>query len=114
MGSLRYCSKTGAILVGSISEIAPVFEKYFRDVIGRPLFRWPWVSSQKMRLFFNFCVLVITPYCRAIRRYNLSFFLLLFPYTKPSPRSFQPIQNLDLFQAVIYDSRGVFGGKNIC
>ena len=59
------------------------------------------------------CVFVPTAYRRDISCWNISFFLPLFPYTKPSPRSFKPIQTLDLFQAVSYDSRGVFGGKNI-
>ena len=59
------------------------------------------------------CVFVPTAYRRDISCWNISFFLPLFPYTKPSPRSFKPIQRLDLFQAVSYDSRGVFGGKNI-
>ena len=42
----------------------------------------------------------------------LSFFFFS-PIQNQAPDLFQPIQNLDLFQAVIYDSRGVFGGGNI-
>ena len=92
---------------------SPVLEKYLRDVIGRPLSRCTWVGSQRMRLFYMFVVFVPTAYRRDISCWNISFFLPLLPYTKPRPRSFKPIQNLDLFQAVIYDSRGVFGGENI-